>query len=280
MSGWETVVLFASGCTAICFLSMWYYKILRLWPWSYNKAGRLILGLLPVMATIIILRVLRTSASFDVVDDGLYISMYLLLGFLCLAFGSMMLRMVLDLSWDDDALRRSNRAGIAAVAGAFLGMTMIYTGANIGDGPGWWTVVVAGGLGFAAWLALAAQFNKFAHVSEQITVDRDIASGIRFGAYLLASGIFLGRASAGDWTSWWMTIVEFLDGWPVLLLVLWALQVERSQVNRSHTRGSRHDQTLPAALIWAVLYVVFAVVSVMLLPAIPGNSIPTFGAAP
>ncbi|WP_020621198.1 hypothetical protein [Paenibacillus daejeonensis] len=276
MDGWESMVLFVSFCVTICFIGLWYYKIVRLWPLSYNKTGRLILGLLPVLAFIIIIRILLTMASFDVVNDGLYISMYLFLGFLCLALGSMLLRKVFDLSWDDDALQRGNRASLAAYAGAFLGMTMIYTGANIGDGPGWWTVIVAGSLGFASWMVLAAQFNKYAHVSEQITVDRDLASGIRFGGYLLASGIILGRASAGDWTSWWMTIVEFLAGFPVLLLALWALQVERSQANRSTSRGSRHDQTLPTALIWAVLYVAFAVLAVMLLPAIPGSPIPTF----
>ena len=277
MSGMEAMVMVVSSCTTIGFLWYWYYKILKLWPLSFNKIGRLVLAVLPVLAFVIIFEVLSSMASYDVVDDAVYILMYIFFGYTCLAFGSMMVRMVLDLSWDDDALRRGNRSGVAAYAGAFLGMTMIYTGANIGDGPGWWTVMFAGSLGFAAWLALAAQFNKFAHLSEEITVGRDISSGIRFGGYLLASGIILGRASAGDWTSWWMTLVEFLAGLPVLLLALWALQVERSQANRSTSRGSRHDQTLPTALIWAVLYVAFAVLAVMLLPAIPGSPIPTFG---
>lgn len=280
MSGWEVMVLMVSGGTTLVSLIGYYYKILRLWPMSFNKTGRLVLGLLPVLAFIILFRVLRSLASYDVVDNVLFIVFYLLLGFLCLAVGNTIIRTVLDLSWDDDALRRGNRAALVTVAGAYLGMTLIYTGANIGDGPGWWTVVFAGGLGFVAWIALAAQFNRYAHISEHITVDRDMGSGIRFGGYLLASGIILGRASGGDWTSWWMTIVEFLDGWPVLLLALWALQVERSQANRYNARGSRHDHSLPSALLWTLLYVAFAIISVMLLPALPGSPIPAFGAAP
>ncbi|WP_128658180.1 DUF350 domain-containing protein [Paenibacillus sp. 598K] len=280
MSGWEVFVLMVSGSVTIGFVIMWYYKILRLWPRSHNVTGRLVLGALPILSFILLLRTLQSLASYDVVDNALFIVFYLLLGFLCLAFGSMMTRMRLDLSWEDDALRLGNRAALAAYACAFMGMTMIYLGANIGDGPGWWSVVFAGGLGFAAWLALAGLFNKYAYVSERITVERNISTGIRFGAYLLASGILLGRASSGDWTSWWMTIVEFLAGWPVLLLTLWALQVERADASRSHDRGSRHDQTLPTALIWAVLYIAFAIVSVMLLPDIPGSPIPGWGARP
>lgn len=280
MSSWETFVLMVSGIVTTVFVGMWYYKIIRLWPQSHNLMGRLLLAALPILSLILQLRTLKSLASYDVVDSDLYTVFYLLLGFMCLAFGSMMTRVRLDLSWEDDALRLANRAALAAYAGAFMGMTMIYLGANIGDGPGWWSVVFASGLGFAAWLALAGLFNKYAYVSERITVERSISTGIRFGAYLLASGILLGRASSGDWTSWWMTIVEFLSGWPVLLLTLWALQVERADASRSLERVIRHDQTLSKALIWAVLYIAFAIVSILLLPGIPGSQTLGWGARP
>lgn len=60
-----------------------------------------------------------------------------------------------------------------------------------------------------AWFIVNQLMNIFTQVFERITVGRDLYCGIRYGAYLLASGLILGRASAGDWTSLYMTIVEF-----------------------------------------------------------------------
>ena len=43
--------------------------------------------------------------------------------------------------------------------------------------------------------------NLLTDISERVSVDRDMGSGIRFGVYLIASSLILAYASGGDWTS-------------------------------------------------------------------------------
>ena len=47
-----------------------------------------------------------------------------------------------------------NKAAVFPAAGGFVGVTLIYAGANTGDGPGWWVVLFAAGLGLITWLGL------------------------------------------------------------------------------------------------------------------------------
>ena len=65
-------------------------------------------------------------------------------------------------------------------------------------------------------------------VSETVTVDRDAAAAVRLAGFLIACGVVLGRAVAGDWESAEMTVRDFVDvAWPVLALVVMAVVVER-----------------------------------------------------
>ena len=99
-------------------------------------------------------------------------------------------------------------------------MTFGFAGANFGNGPGWWVVVFAAllptiGL-LLVWLLIQAASDAF----ETITVERDIAGGVRVGCALAAAGIILGRSVAGDWQSAGQTARDFVElAWPVLGLV-------------------------------------------------------------
>lgn len=94
-----------------------------------------------------------------------------------------------------------------------------------------------------------------------------MSCGIRFGSYLLASGLILGRASAGDWTSFYMTIEEFLVGWPVLILTLLALLIERYYINA--IRQERIDNRyLAGSVFWGLIYIIIAVFSIMMFPLV------------
>jgi hypothetical protein len=180
-----------------------------------------------------------------------------------------------DLSWIDDVINLNNQAALPAIIGGFLGLTIIYSGANIGDGPGWWCVIFAGGMGLVSWLFLGAGICMADKVSERITVERDLGCGIRFGCYLLASGIILGRASGGDWTSFYMTVVEFYDvydRWPVLLLAAIEAVVERLYLIQA--KKSSGNDTVFSSLFWGAFYITFAVIIVMqLVPELPINPI-------
>jgi len=271
MSIMEIIVFLASMYCSYKFLVKWYKPLLINNPLNDNKPARYILGFLPVGALCVILFTLNVLASFDVVESFIYILMYVALGGAWLLLGIMLMSCVFDLSWRDDALNLHNKAALVPVVGGFLGLTLIYSGANIGDGPGWWCVVFAGGLGLVAWFVLGRIINIFTKIFERITVERDIGCGIRFGAYLLASGIILARACAGDWTSFAMTIIEFMDGWPVLALAGITILVERYYISKD--RLNENGNFIFGSILWGVLFIVLAAAIVYILPPTNENLI-------
>ena len=70
-------------------------------------------------------------------------------------------------------------------------------------------------------------FEIGGRVSVSIAEERDFASGIRLCGLLLAAGLILGRAVAGDWHSESATLHDFIrDGWPAAVLCLIATTLE------------------------------------------------------
>lgn len=267
----ELIVFVLSCYLSYRFLLSWYRPLFSVWPPDRAGTTQFVLQALPPVGFGIILFTLRVLASFDVVGDFFYLLLYILLGFAWIYAGLGLMMRCFDLSWQDDALHLANRAALFPVVSGFLALTLIYSGANIGDGPGWWCVVFAGGLGVAAWLALGFGIGKLTGVFEQITIDRDRACGLRFGGYLLASGLMLARASAGDWTSLYDTVLEFIvGGWPVLLLALLAFGVEWLFSAR---KGNSAVPSVVGSAALAALYVAMAVIGVMLLPPLVENPI-------
>ena len=264
----EFILLIFSGFYTVSSIKGWYQKLPGFAPVRRDKTIKYVLSLLPVVSLFIILYTLKVLASFDVVNDMLYIIFYVLLGYTWTFLGLKLVFIFFDISWIDDVLNLNNKAALYAVSGAFLGLVTIYSGANIGDGPGWWCVIFAGGLGLISLLLLGKLINSFTQVFERITVERDIYCGIRFGAYMLASGIILARASAGDWTSFYSTIVEFLIGWPVLPLTVLAIIVERHYIHKAKLRENISNTYLFSSLYWGIMYLIIAVVSITLFPLV------------
>ncbi len=182
--------------------------------------------LAPLLAALGILAVLRTLASADVRDEPVYLGLYLIMGVAWVGVGLACLPLC-GFSARDDVGERGNPAATPVMAGAALGLGACYAGANIGDGPGWWCVVWAGGLGTACWFAALAVVARYGQLAETVTVDRDPAAGMRLGGFLVCAGILCGRGAAGDWTSGAQTVVEFRSAWPLIALVVVALAGER-----------------------------------------------------
>lgn len=269
----ELLVLMASLYFSYKFSTRWYRRLLTIWPPKRNKSAKYILGLLPAFSLAIILYTLMFLAALDVVDNFIFIVFYIALGFAWLYLGMTLLACIFDLSWVDDAVNSSNKAALISITGGFLGLTLIYSGANVGDGPGWWCVVFAGGLGLIVWLALGLAINLFTKIFERITIERNIGCGIRFGFYLLSSGIILARACAGDWTSFSMTVLEFMDGWPVLILAGLAILVELCMLRVG--RGNSKNYIF-SSLIFGIIFASISVVSILLLPPLKENPIYVF----
>lgn len=271
MNEMEILVFLLCGFFAVEFLKKWYRLLFDIWPPERNKVAKSAFAWLPFVPLAVYCYTLKALASFDVVNDIFFIIFYIVIGYAWLYLGLILMSFFFDLSWIDDALNMNNKAALISVTGGFLGLTIIYSGANIGDGPGWWCVFFAGGLGLTAWILLALLTNTFTQVFERITVERDTSCGIRFGFYLLASGIILGRASAGDWTSFSMTIVEFMDGWPALPFTALAIMTERHYIYKAKMPGNTNKHYLYGSILWGIVYVVIAVVSIIMLPSLNEN---------
>lgn len=239
----EGLIMGLSLCTSFFFLRGWYLKTTRTTRFFNQPMRRIYLYLLPIIPVLLYLVTLRTVASWDVVGELLYILMYLFLGIAWLSATCDGMLLLWSFSYDDDVLMGKNKASLTMLTGAIIGSSMIYAGANIGDGPGWWTVVFAGGLGTLTWLLLGMIINQTTAIIESITMEYEFNSSIRFTGYLVASGMILARASSGDWTSFSATVSEFMIGWPVLLLAALMIMVEqvvfKSQAEPLDQRGTK-----------------------------------------
>ena len=82
-----------------------------------------------------------------------------------------------------------------------FGATLAVSGANISQGPTEWTTLCPMFLATGSLLAFWALFSALSVNAAAIVVDRDRASGLRLAIMLLAWGLILGQAVAGDWVS-------------------------------------------------------------------------------
>jgi uncharacterized membrane protein YjfL (UPF0719 family) len=239
--------------------ALWLYQMSHLRVIRHRNVGTGTIALALLACAIFIFIVLRTSASHDVVDAPAYVFMYVVLGLAwsrvtSLTFG------YAGLNARDDVVERANKAAVPALAGALVGVTLCYAGGNVGDGPGWWVVLFSAGLATAtllvAWLILV----HLTPVADAVAIDRDPAAGVRLGAFLVACGIVLGRAVAGDWYSAGDTVGDFVPWLPtVLTILIVAVVVERLA---RPTPERPRAPVLFFGVLPALLYLIIAVATV------------------
>ncbi len=161
----------------------------------------------------------------------------------------------LGLSARDDALERRNVAALAAICAAILAAALAYGGGNIGEGPSYWNNIFSGGLGTCGLLGSWIILELGGRVSSSITEERDLAAGLRFCGFLLATGLICGRAVAGNWHSEADTVRDFIhDSWPAVGLSVVAPGLERllRPSKRKPVRSAALCGVLPAMLYLAV----------------------------
>jgi hypothetical protein len=69
-----------------------------------------------------------------------------------------------------------------------------------------------------------------------------------------------------------MTVVEFGDGWPVALMAVMVVIVERMRIGYAEN-NHHHNTVTSSAVFFAALYVIVAVVCLLFLPPLPINPI-------
>ena len=84
----------------------------------------------------------------------------------------------------------------------------------------------------------------------------------------------LGRASAGDWTSFSQTVTEFGDGWPVLILAAVFILTELFFIT-TEKQEEQSDKGVKwlFSLVLAIAYMVAAIYALKILPPLPVNPI-------
>ncbi len=261
MSEDEVMICLFSVVIALVAWGRWYWLLGSIAAPAGRSARRL-LRLAPLGCLLLLAAVLLTLAAHDVRDSPTYIAFYL-------AFGAGWLGVVrgaaspVGISWRDDALERGNRPAEVVQVALLVGLMLCFAGANIGDGPGWWCVAVAGGLATVAFIAAYAVTNAIGGFAESVSVDRDAPSAARLAGLLVAQGLILGRAAAGDWISLEQTVGEFAVGWPALPLALIAGLVERA-LRPSPTRPPRTDAG--GAWLWSCIWLAAAALTIAMLP--------------
>ena len=223
--GDDEVFLLVISLTLFLFALYRWCVALRIAGRSRSNGWPLML-LTPIAGLVFIFLVLRRSADDEVRDDARYIILLLLLGGAWVGVVSGILH-AFGVGLREDAAERRNVAAALAWCGTTLGVTILYAGGNTGEGPSLWNNVFSAGVGTSALLLMWLVLEWTARISHSVTIDRDIASGLRVGGFMLSIGIIFGRAVAGDWRSAAHTLNDFVrDGWIASLMLAIAVIVE------------------------------------------------------
>jgi uncharacterized membrane protein YjfL (UPF0719 family) len=219
------------GDEVFLFLLSLVFFVVALFRWAgalrvagrFRSRGWPLIFATPLVGLAMVLFVLKHWADDEVRADWRYIILLLLLGGAWMGMVSTVIHWW-GVSMREDAAERRNIAATVAWCGTMLGVIALYSGGNTGEGPSLWNNVFSAGLGTATLLAFWLVLQWTARISHSITIDRDVASGVRIAGFMLACGIVFGRALAGDWQSAAHTADDFIrDGWitgPVLVVAV------------------------------------------------------------
>ncbi|WP_035368961.1 hypothetical protein [Acholeplasma hippikon] len=190
--------------------------------------GKIVAGLIAILIIIIggTYILLSNLASFDVVGSEYYIFYYLMMGIAYIYIHIVVLYNFLGLSMIDDVFNNSNRAAFLTIGSSLLGLSVMFAAANIGDGPGFWTVIFADFLGLVAYVVIMYIYDRFTRTLEHIQSDHNMQKGIRYSVFVLCLSSILAYGVQGDWTSFSYTVVEFFHAWPALILLILGLVLE------------------------------------------------------
>jgi hypothetical protein len=227
----EIFFLFAAGVGTVVAAVRWYRPLAGRRVVGDAAGVRGMLAVTPVLCTVGLFEVLRRwSDPVYVAGHADYMLMFLLGGGVWLAAAWAAVSLV-GVSPRDDALERKNVAAAVFVSCMLAGVMAAYAGANVGGGPTIWTTLVPAIAGTAILVACLVVLCVAAPVSDAIAIDRDVAAAVRNGGALVAMGIIIGRAAAGDWISWWNTFGDLLGlSWPAGVVFVVGMGLNRTML--------------------------------------------------
>lgn len=199
MSGDELIAGIVGGVAALVGWAMLLLPVLTTGS-RLRRGGRAYwLFLLPVVAAAIIWLVLTTISARDVRSDQAYILMYFAIGagWTGVTLASLTIFSIRSI----DVVERNNPATLIVFIGATIGFACAFAGGNIGDGPGWWVVVLSALFSTATVYAVLLVNILVARATYRIAVDADLGIALRLGAMLTCAGLVAGRGVGGTWVS-------------------------------------------------------------------------------
>jgi hypothetical protein len=221
----EVLLFILSGLLALFSVTGWI-RALRLCFQRKGYGARVVL-FSPFLCLAFVLTVLLLWADDEVRRSPVYIFLLMVLAVGWLGVATSLFRW-LGVSLLDDAADRNNPAALVAWSGGIVGITLVFGGGNVGEGPSLWNNVFSAFLGTVGIAVLWFSLETLGRISSSVAVDRDIASGLRLAGFLIAVGLILGRSVAGDWHSAEDTVRDFVrQGWPALLITAVAALLER-----------------------------------------------------
>jgi len=227
MSGDEVFVALFAAVFAAWYWGFWLYDAFHTSPLVHPGRRRAVLILCFLGCHGLVLASLLMAADPVVRDNQGYIFLFLAVEAATLA-GVTAACTLIGLSALDDAVRRRYAAAVWAVAGLWVSATIAVAGANVGRGDTIGTTLGPLVIAVIILLLLLALFAAATGGLSSVRLDRDVPSGIRLAGLLVAWGLILGRAAAGDWESVKRTWEDFAtQGWPALALLAVAVPVER-----------------------------------------------------
>ena len=215
----------------------WYYLLFS--ARGPRGAGMVPLLILPLLCPVMCMQLLRIDASEPVRENPTYQMLFVALGAAWVGI-TMNVSEAFGVAMRDDAQGHGNGAAVALLSGALCGSWLAYTGGNFGDIPGWWAVLFCAVATSIALLLTWAAVDRMTVLSDRVLLDRDLSSGLRFGGFLIAAGLVLGRGAAGDWVSADATIRGILGvSWPVLAAAAVEVMLSSAVPRSSIPNGTR-----------------------------------------
>ena len=233
-------------------LVLWKLILLPSVPFSRSKSRTAIYLLFMYACMCALYFAIAKWSSPSVRGDDGALSHSLMFAILIVAFSQYALAFA-GVSIHDDVAERNNLSAAFSAAGFTLGVTCCVAGANIGDGPGFEVVLFCAALSVTTLLLFWVFIAQASGVVEEITIERDLGTGIRCGGWLAGSGAVLGACVAGDWISLAATMRDFLRfAWPVAVFAFLFASFERRIYRRS---TARRPSMTSSALIAAAMVV-------------------------
>jgi uncharacterized membrane protein YjfL (UPF0719 family) len=245
----EDVIFFAAVLVGLILWIRWYCGILSIRSFHVSRQHKSLLMTVPAVCLALSIVCLKTLAAGAVRSETAYIALYAAIGAGWLGAMTNVFPF-LGISARDDVLERGNSAASWTVAGAVLGACCAFTGANIGEGPGFEVVIFSAVLSSLLFIAIWFAVERLTAVSESITIDRNVGAGIRLGGLLIAIGLLSGWSVAGTWVSVTATLRDFaIAACPAIVLGSVAVLVERvGFAHKSRSAIGAHISSIVAGL--------------------------------